>query len=93
MIRTACRAGRRSCLPLSIALACSLVVAVTAFGGSGAWWNDAVFYEVFVRSSCDHDAGGIEDPGGASNLTLTVESTRAFLPSPPSRPSSWSCRP
>ncbi|MEI2689563.1 MAG: hypothetical protein V9H69_07545 [Anaerolineae bacterium] len=30
----------------------------------GAWWNDAVFYEVFVRSFQDSDGDGIGDLQG-----------------------------
>jgi glycosidase len=29
-----------------------------------AWWNDSVFYEIFVRSFCDSDGDGIGDFNG-----------------------------
>ena len=93
MIRTTCRSGRCSCLSLFIALACSLVISVTALGNVGAWWNDTVFCEVFVQSSYNHDASGVGDPGGTSNLTLAVELTGGFRPSSPFNPSSWSWSP
>jgi hypothetical protein len=92
MIHTAHRAGRRSCLPFSIAPVCSLLLAVEAFGGSGAWWNDAAFYEVFVRSSRNPGASRTEDPGDVGDLTLRVESTEAFRP-PHLQTSSWRCCP
>lgn len=28
---------------------------------AGPWWNDAVFYEIFVRSFYDHDGDGVGD--------------------------------
>lgn len=31
------------------------------------WWNDAVFYEIFVRSFFDHDANGIGDFKGLTD--------------------------
>ncbi|MGE4286834.1 MAG: alpha-amylase family glycosyl hydrolase [Phycisphaerae bacterium] len=31
------------------------------------WWNDAVFYEIFVRSYCDSDADGIGDFNGLTS--------------------------
>ncbi len=39
-----------------------LVLSVSAF--SRSWWQDAVFYEVFVRSFFDSDSNGIGDLNG-----------------------------
>jgi alpha-amylase len=37
--------------------------------GELSWWNDAVFYEIFVRSFCDSDGDGIGDlPGLTAKL-------------------------
>ena len=32
-----------------------------------SWWNDAVFYEIFVRSFCDSDGDGIGDLAGLTS--------------------------
>jgi len=36
-------------------------------GGETFWWNDAVFYEIFVRSYCDSDGDGIGDLAGLTS--------------------------
>jgi len=39
------------------------LTAAPAAAGEGAWWRDAVFYQVFVRSFQDADAGPYADDG------------------------------
>lgn len=41
-----------------------LLLGLTVFSFSRAWWQDAVFYEVFVRSFYDSDGNGIGDLKG-----------------------------
>jgi pullulanase/glycogen debranching enzyme len=53
---------KRSVLAVLIAI----MVAAPAVGQSTAlpWWNDRVFYEIFVRSFADSDGDGIGDLQG-----------------------------
>lgn len=51
--------------PVSVAPAATpLILDQLALPPAGAWWNDAVFYEVFVRSFYDSDGDGSGDLNG-----------------------------
>ena len=64
MIGAICGRGRLKCLHILLVL----VLAISVTGGHSVlandWWEDAVFYEVFVRSFNDSDGDGIGDLQG-----------------------------
>jgi len=51
-------------LPLLLLFGCVLVVTLPWCVSASNWWDDTVFYEVFVRSFYDSDANGVGDLRG-----------------------------
>src|SRR4029079_11307592 len=47
--------------------AAQAVHSATAGSGGGKWWNDAVCYEIFVRSCVDSDGDGVGDLKGLTS--------------------------
>lgn len=63
MISKAHWQGGRVRLPL-VSLVCCILVCSITLGASADWWNDVIFYEIFVRSFSDSDGDGIGDLQG-----------------------------
>ena len=57
-------AGRPLRLPVLLLIVLATVSGIAAAASETAWWEDAVFYEVFVRSFYDSDGDGIGDLNG-----------------------------
>ena len=50
------------------------------------WWNDAVFYELFVRSFNDSDGDGVGDIQGVIENWITLTTAirkRSMIPASP----------
>jgi alpha-amylase len=66
------------CIPASTKTPPSAPVVDPAFeSGSKRWWNDAIFYEIFVRSFYDTDGDGIGDFNGVRQKLDYIESLGA----------------
>ena len=57
----------------AFAVSLALVLPCTASAGDTAWWDDAVVYEVFVRSFNDSDGDGIGDFRGIEEKLGYIE--------------------
>jgi alpha-amylase len=64
MISKAHWQGGLACLPLALLVCCVLSCSIALNAATTDWWNDAVFYEIFVRSFQDSDGDGIGDLRG-----------------------------